>query len=262
MLLDMVFFVKTLNQIEKSLQGRVFALLAGNVGKSWTAPVAAKHGHFVLTLHLVKAASPDLMLMTFVLAARYGRTPILAQMFEHFGVYPPDLPFEIVCRGTGSLETLQYVKNSGFYNITYQVADAAAANGFLPIVKWLKQIGIECSIKGVNAAIRYANLDVLYWLKQNNLVFYSITTLETLASYGYLNMLEALHTSGIPVTEIAVENAVKRGHLSIVRYMVNLGLALNVRKCMLLATQSGNEELILYLHQLHGTQPLQMNKSA
>lgn len=119
----------------------------------------------------------------------------------------------------GKLLELKILFTKGIYPKTYG-ANLAAKHGHLEILKWMKENNLPLpSQLGANWAVEFAPIEVLQWLKENNIIP------DELGSYravyvGRLDVLQWLEENNIYFTNQNDANtAAAYGHLDILQWM-------------------------------------------
>ena len=132
---------------------------------------------------------------------------------------------------------------------TQTIARAAAKGGHLHIFAWMSQNNVEFKIKPEMAkkAARKGHLNILEWLwKQNQQKMVDLLDVicEKAAKGGHLDILLWAKNNGFQFSSNNFVQAVCGGHMHIIQYLCNCGVALWTDEVLELAAEKGHLEVL------------------
>lgn len=182
----------------------------------------------------------------FIKAIEYGRLEILKH-FHGNGSYVPEASTE-----DEKLDKLEYDFLSILrdldenYHHSDEFCGIAAQNGYLDVLKYLREIGYNWNDDTALEAV--CNLEILKFLLENGCP-YSREVLSCAAEKGCLDTIVYLHENGY-----AYENyyphryAANNGHLNVIIYLQGIGCLWDARASEN-AAHSGHLDIVTYLHE-------------
>lgn len=190
-----------------------------------TLLIAAKYGN---TEVAVKLSSPSWATDACKVAARYGHLHIVKLVMQEY------LIVKLHARS---------------------IAAKAAAGGHLHILKWLKKEGVDPSSKSLKAAAKHGHVETLKWLREQG-VEWTSDACWVAAEHNRLDVMKWLRAVDNPVRQaqgdvcplgvMLVSGASRRGHPSMVKWLVEYGVDISDMTCPY-AGQHGDLELLQWL---------------
>ncbi|EQC25729.1 hypothetical protein SDRG_16391 [Saprolegnia diclina VS20] len=127
----------------------------------------------------------------------------------------------------------------------------AAAQGWLPLVRQLHELGFSCRTDALDKAAANGHLAVVAFLHAHRTEGCTVKAMDEAAANGHLEVVEFLHfnrTEGCTVK--ALDEAIALGHLDVVRFLAEHrteGASLNMLD---FAAANGHLAVVQYLHSL------------
>jgi ankyrin repeat protein len=148
--------------------------------------------------------------------------------------------------------------NNTFINNKNEALIIAAGKGYLEILKYLHQNGIDIHADDdyiFRSAVYYDYIEIVKYLHQNgaNIAIDNNIALRWAASYGYLEIFKYLLKNGAALMlgdDYSVfECATRNGQLKIVKYLVEniAGISFYVREALYFAKKNNHKEVVEYL---------------
>ena len=131
--------------------------------------------------------------------------------------------------GIGNIKTLKWLVDNTWCPFDYySIFEAAAINGDLENMKWLKEKGFKWNARTFTGAALNGNLDNMKWLKENDCPFDQYgKTFENAAVNGIIENMIWLLENDVTVSEISFSFAAQLGNLEIMKWMKEIGFPLS-----------------------------------
>eukprot|EP01133_Synstelium_polycarpum_P002900 gene2900-3330_t len=217
-------------------------------------------------------------------AAESGRLNVVKWLLGQFEVSDVSSAFEYACMN-GHLEVVRQLHASSRVTLTESTApiDLAAAGGHLEVVQWLHAYRTEpatvyakdsaacgghldvlkflvesrpnesCTCSALDQAASHGHLDVLIYLWERQPPCSTVARITSSASdfaalEGHLDILKYIYTT-IPearASDKALSHAAERGHLEVVRFLLDIGISVTSR-ALDAASKHGHLEVLRVL---------------
>ena len=178
----------------------------------------------------------------------HGRTD--TRVSKNPGVYTPPAKNDqgqkpcAVAASLGRTDLLQIAYESELAERDLTACAAAAANGHLETLKYLRFVECPWDESTANEAARGGHLDLLVWALENGCPSNDATQLHA-ASRGDLDMVMWLHHNNHPVHSSVLEAAVYSEAVYILVWAWNIGIVFPMT--FTAAVESGNLDVVKYL---------------
>ena len=147
------------------------------------------------------------------------------------------------------MEVIKWLDEGDHIRDSQNILEYAAISGNVDIVKWAqKNFDVTFQLnKALRKAVVYGNLDVVKYLKDQDLYDWNSEVCSIAASYGCFEILKWAYENGTPLDETAASDAARSGNLNILKWLFEKECPISSNLAGS-AIYGGNLELIKWLH--------------
>lgn len=145
----------------------------------------------------------------------------LSDADDEIGIFEFEEEMCKIAAEEGHLDLLKWLIDIEGYKSNKDLCSRASKGGHLHIIQWALLNKFELTISCYIRAMIGCHIHILDWLKENNCPSGNTKLADCAACTGNFSILKWAIDSGFELTENAVMNASKFGHVNILEYLLN-----------------------------------------